>query len=338
MNYIFLLFLTLFINSCTTSCSQKKEQEIVAQVNNVAIFKNEVDSLQKKAFINTKDKNLNKKIKSEVRASIIKKLIDNEMLRQEAKKYNLEPDRFERVAMLKEYKNNLGGPKHFQYFLEQKGFTEEQILDAILTDKRKERLISHLNLANEPSEEEIAKYYKENQNLFGLPEMAKASHILLKLSNKDHKEKEKLVLEKAEKIFKEAISKKDSFELLVDKYSEGESIKNKGDIGYFARGKMVKNFEDACFDNPVGSIIGPIKTDFGYHIIKITDKLPQRIGLLEEIKPSVIKQIQKNNLAKATENLLINLRKNSLLTLNDSSFSIEEFKKSTFSNVKTAEN
>lgn len=326
MNYIFALFFIILFNACNTSCKQEKQQ-IIAQVNDVAIFDDEIDLLEKKALKTIASKDLTQEIKKEIRASVIKRLIDNEILRQEAKKYNLEPDRFERVQLLKEYKQSLGGPKAFQYFLEQQGLEEEQILDTLLAQKRKERLIAHLNLVKDPSEEEIAKYYQENQHFFGLPEMVKASHILLKLSPNDPKEKENLVIEKAQRVMKEALEQKDNFEILVDKYTEGSSIKNKGDIGYFARGKMVKNFEDACFNNAVGSIVGPIKTDFGYHIIKVTDKLPQRIGSLEETKSSVIKHLQQNNLAKATETLLKKLRQDSLLSLNDSSFSIEDFKK-----------
>ncbi len=314
--------------SCTNSCinKNKKDIQIAAIVNNEKITVNELDLLHTRAMeIIKKSQNTNEKISNDIRASLLKKLIDNEILRQESIKQETEIDRFERVALLKDYKKRLGGTKAFQYFLEQKKLTEEQIIETILSEKRKEKLIEKLGKKIEPTQEEILAYYNQNQKLFGLPQMVKASHILLKLSPQEPKEKEKLVQEKANQIFKEALEKKDSFEILVDKYSEGPSVKNKGDLGYFSKGKMVKVFEDACFLNPVGSIVGPIKTEFGYHIIHITDKLEERIGKLEEVNTRVIKELKKQKMAQASENMLKSLRRQANLELKDKSLTIDNF-------------
>jgi peptidyl-prolyl cis-trans isomerase C len=314
--------------SCTNSCvsKNKKDIQIAAIVNNEKITLNELDLLHTRAMkIIKKSQPINEKISNDIRASLLKKLIDNEILKQESVKQNTEIDRFERVELLKDYKKRLGGNKAFQYFLEQKKLTEEQIIETILAEKRKEKLIEKLGEKIEPTQEEIVAYYNQNQKLFGLPQMVKVSHILLKLSVQDPKEKEKLVFDKANQILKEALEKKDSFEVLVDKYSEGPSVKNKGDLGYFAKGKMVKVFEDACFLNPVGSIVGPIKTEFGYHIIHITDKLEERIGKLEEVNISVIKELKKQKLAQASEKLLNSLRRQASLEIKDKSLTVDNF-------------
>ena len=63
----------------------------------------------------------------------------------------------------------------------------------------------------------------------------------------------------------------ESFEALAKEYSTCPSKSNGGDLGYFERGQMVKPFEDATFNGRTGEIIGPVKTDFGYHVIKIID-------------------------------------------------------------------
>lgn len=61
----------------------------------------------------------------------------------------------------------------------------------------------------------------------------------------------------------------ESFEALAKEYSTCPSRDNGGDLGYFERGMMVKPFEDAAFNGNVGEIVGPVKTEFGYHVIKI---------------------------------------------------------------------
>jgi len=64
----------------------------------------------------------------------------------------------------------------------------------------------------------------------------------------------------------------ESFEELAKKKSECPSGKKGGDLGWFKRGQMVKEFEDAAFDGQKGKIVGPVKTQFGFHLIKIIDQ------------------------------------------------------------------
>lgn len=69
----------------------------------------------------------------------------------------------------------------------------------------------------------------------------------------------------------ERIGKGESFEELAEKCSLCPSRQNGGDLGYFERGEMVKEFEDACFENEVGDVV-TVETQFGWHLIKITAK------------------------------------------------------------------
>ncbi len=101
----------------------------------------------------------------------------------------------------------------------------------------------------------------------GENEVVRASHILIEFgNNKDS------ALTFAKEILKRA-KKGEEFETLARKYSQDKgSAMNGGDLGYFGKGMMVKPFEDACFSAKPGDIIGPIETQFGFHIIKIYDK------------------------------------------------------------------
>lgn len=87
----------------------------------------------------------------------------------------------------------------------------------------------------------------------------RASHILV-----DSKQEADLI--------KSKIGNGESFEALAKKYSKCPSGQNGGDLGYFERGQMVKSFEDAAFNLPVGKVSDPVKTQFGWHIIKVYDK------------------------------------------------------------------
>lgn len=73
-------------------------------------------------------------------------------------------------------------------------------------------------------------------------------------------------------LIKSKIDSGESFETLARKYSQCPSGQEGGDLGYFQRGQMVKEFEDAAFNSPIGKVTEPIRTQFGWHIIKIYDK------------------------------------------------------------------
>lgn len=94
----------------------------------------------------------------------------------------------------------------------------------------------------------------------------KASHILVTTDNRTDFE----VVDFLGRIYKNLTP--DNFAEYAEKYSEGPSAVNGGSLGWFSRGMMVENFENAAFDTEVGEIAGPIKTQFGYHLILVEDK------------------------------------------------------------------
>ena len=118
--------------------------------------------------------------------------------------------------------------------------------------------------------------YKVDSLRSGVNELVKASHILVKFgSNKDSaKAFASQVLARAKK--------GDDFAALALEYSQDPGSKDRGgEYDYFPKGQMVKPFEDACFNNAPGSVVGPVETDFGYHIIKVSDKISEEIKYSE---------------------------------------------------------
>lgn len=118
--------------------------------------------------------------------------------------------------------------------------------------------------------------YKVDSLRSGVNELVKASHILVKFgSNKDSaKAFAAQVLARAKK--------GEDFAALALEYSQDPGSKDRGgEYDYFPKGQMVKPFEDACFNNAPGSVVGPVETDFGYHIIKVSDKISEEIKYSE---------------------------------------------------------
>lgn len=124
------------------------------------------------------------------------------------------------------------------------------------------------------SDEEVSDFYKNNRELFKKPELSTASHILV-----DSEEKATEV--KAE------IENGLSFEAAATKYSTCPSNQRGGELGQFQRGQMVPEFEEAAFTLPINKLSEPVKTQFGYHLIKVTDFQPEMLQDFEEVKVSI---------------------------------------------------
>ena len=155
--------------------------------------------------------------------------------------------------------------------------TEEEIKDAFMRQSMRAKveyvgapLYKFSSKEVEVSEEEAKKYYEEHKDDFKVEEKRVLNYVLF--STAPTHEDSMRVYRLAEDILKEARSGAD-FAKLADEYSEDPSVQtNHGDLGYFKRGDMDPAFEKAAFSGKPGEIIGPVKTRFGLHIIKIVDR------------------------------------------------------------------
>ncbi|MBW1829823.1 MAG: SurA N-terminal domain-containing protein [Deltaproteobacteria bacterium] len=145
----------------------------------------------------------------------------------------------------------------------------------------------------EISEPKILSYYEYNADTFSEPKKVRARHILFKLDEKALEEKEKQVREKAESVLNEAQEGKD-FAELAKKYSEGPTKTKGGDLGYFSSGQMVKPFEAAAFDMKPGEISELVRSQFGYHIIKVEDVKEASTKPLDEVRTQITETLVGN--------------------------------------------
>lgn len=129
----------------------------------------------------------------------------------------------------------------------------------------------------EVTETEVEEFYNEHRDHYKKPETVVASHILV-----DNEEK-------AQEILKE-IEEGLSFEEAASKYSSCPSKEQGGNLGEFGKGQMVPEFEAKAFEMEINTISEPVKTQFGYHIIKLNGKNPSRVRDLEEVKDEIYQQ------------------------------------------------
>lgn len=154
------------------------------------------------------------------------------------------------------YKSEFTSEDEYKDFMERNGMTEEYLKEAI----RKKFIIDNfyqLKIENlKPSDSELEKIFKDLK----MGERVRASHILVGTEDEAKKVKDR-------------INKGESFEDLAKELSTDPGSKdNGGDLDYFSYSEMVRPFADASFSMEIGEISEPVKTDFGYHIIKVTDK------------------------------------------------------------------
>lgn len=147
--------------------------------------------------------------------------------------------------------------------------------------------VADLQQQMDVSDEEVKKYYEEHGAKYNEPEQRRASHILI------------AERAQAEQVLKEIQKNPEKFEDLAKQHSKdpGSALKG-GDLGFFARGAMVKPFEDAAFGMKGGEISGLVQSDFGFHIIKLTAVKSGGARSLEEFKGEIAQELKKQKAAR----------------------------------------
>jgi len=124
------------------------------------------------------------------------------------------------------------------------------------------------------SDDDVKQYYQEHKEQYMVPQMIRASHILTNTEEEANKALEEL-------------NAGASFGELASKYSKDLTKDRNGDLGFFKKGQMIPEFENACFSLKVGDVSGVVETRFGYHIIKLTDRKDSTYRKLEEVEDNI---------------------------------------------------
>lgn len=190
-------------------------------------------------------------------------------------------------------RRDLGKDKELKELFEE---AKKRILIARLA---KEEVEDKINI----SEKDLKGYYQEHKDNFVSPELVRASHILVKS------------LDEAADI-SDRLNAGAPFEELARQHSLDTTNKRGGDLGYFSAGQMVPEFEDACMRLKVGEISGPVKTEFGYHVIKMTDRREAKQLEFEEVRNKIESMLVSEKRRLFFDKLVTELKSKSDITIN----------------------
>jgi peptidyl-prolyl cis-trans isomerase C len=198
-------------------------------------------------------------------------LISRILLRQKIEEEDITVSQEEIDDRMAEVRASFGSEDDLNNRLAMMGMTVELLEQEMETGLAVEKLIERHAPTDEVTDADVKAYYDENTQQFQQPERVKASHILLKAESSASEATKELAREEAESLVGQ-LGQGADFAALAREHSACPSSQKGGDLGFFQRGQMVKPFEDAAFALGVGEVSGIVETQFGYHIIKVTDR------------------------------------------------------------------
>ncbi|MBR7798858.1 SurA N-terminal domain-containing protein [Undibacterium fentianense] len=150
------------------------------------------------------------------------------------------------------------------------------------------------------SDAEVAGHYEQNKTNYTTDELRRASHILLNLKKDAPESEARAVKAKAEALLAQVRKDPTQFAKLAKENSQDPgSAERGGDLDFFARGSMEKNFDEAAFKLKEGEISSLVQTAYGIHIIQLTSIKPKAVKPLEEVKAQLVADIKKQKASKA---------------------------------------
>jgi peptidyl-prolyl cis-trans isomerase D len=145
------------------------------------------------------------------------------------------------------------------------------------------------------SEEDVANYYADHKQEYYQAPQVKASHILLRVAENAPEEEVNKAREEAQKVLEEVKKEGANFAELARQYSQDPSAaQNGGDLGFFTRDKMVPAFAEAAFAMQPGQISDLVRTQFGFHIIKVEETKPEKTTTLDEARDRIVEAVKRD--------------------------------------------
>jgi parvulin-like peptidyl-prolyl isomerase len=167
----------------------------------------------------------------------------------------------------------------------------------------------------------LKKEFDAHPERYAAPEMVSARHILIRLNSGASEAESASAQKKASEIFTRATAKGSDFSKLASEVSEDETTKAQGgNLGHFRKGMMVPEFEEASFSLPVGEVSKPIKTAYGYHIIKVEEHTKPHTPPFESVKENVRYAVMAQAHEKLVTDKLKELRKDASISYLDAAY------------------
>ena len=207
-----------------------------------------------------------------VKKRAVENVINRVLLQEAVEREDITATQEEVESRMAAVRSNFDSDSAFAERLATMGITAKDLREEMDAALRIEKLIDkHVGDIAEPTEPEIRSFYEQNSDRFVTPERVRASHILIKTEAEETEPQKASKRLEAARLLGE-ISDGADFAQIASRHSHCPSKAKGGDVGFFERGRMVKPFEDAAFGLKVGDISEIVETEFGYHIVKVTDR------------------------------------------------------------------
>ena len=280
---------------------------------------------------------------------VVQDLIVKKLLNQEYKKRNITASNAEIEAKKQEIIKQLGSEEKFNEILKQNNVSQKRIKEDLANEVKIHKLVEATSDVK-VSDKEVKDFYNQNKERFNYPERVKASHILIeanpelikksiidadkdgKLSAADIDKKVKEEMDKkmalAQDVRAQALKDPKKFADLAKKYSDDKGSAQKGgDLGYFPREAMVKEFSDVAFSIKPDTISEIVVTRFGNHIILVTDRSAAGLAPFEQVQGEIKAYMEQDKKISALQKLFDGLKSNAKIEFNDPSFNPENIQK-----------
>ncbi len=278
---ILICFLTLFVTACGSS-----DEEVVAKINDRTITN---DQFSQYYFLITGTHPDSETSNKEAKAVILDNIVQLEVMKEYMVQNNIPVDESVIEKQYNDYVESLKENTETQKFFSDNNITNEFLkrvmMDQFYAEKFNEKVIEDI----EDTEAAVQEYYESHEDEFVLNQV-RASHILVKTK------------EEAEDIQKK-IQAGEDFAELAQQYSIDGSAQVGGDLDYFSRGKMVQPFEEAAFALEVNEVSDIVESEFGFHIIKLTDKM-EGLQPLEKIYDQVLNAMYNDVIQKNIDDIM----------------------------------
>jgi peptidyl-prolyl cis-trans isomerase C len=268
--------------------------EVLARVNSEAVSKADLDRLVKNM-----EAQANQPIPAERRDEILRKALDQlvtyTVLKQETRARKVAVTDAEIEDSIKQMRAQFPSEAEFTKALAARGMTIDKLREDARVDMSINKMMdAELATLPGPSDAQAREFYDKNPDKFKQDAAVRASHILIAVDEKADAAAKKKALAEAQSVLKQAKGGAD-FAALAKKYSKDGSASEGGDLNFFPKGQMVPAFDEAAFKLKPGEISDIVTTQFGYHIIKVTDTRPPSVVPFEQVNAKIKEYLTQQN-------------------------------------------
>ncbi|MDD5170339.1 MAG: peptidylprolyl isomerase, partial [Syntrophales bacterium] len=257
-------------------------------------------------------------VRPEVRRQIIDYFIVNNLLNNEIRRLQIQIADREIKEAMETLKGSLPSGVTMEDMMKKNKISQKELKQKVVTGLSVRKLVSMQPLSKTKiTDKDIGNFYRKNPDKFKIPELVHARHILVAVNKVDDVAAKAKKKEKAEGIRKQLLSGGD-FAEMAKMGSDCPSKDNGGDLGQFARGQMVKPFDDAAFNQKKDEIGPVVETEFGYHIIQVLDRTASRMQPLDKnTKAKILAYLQQQKDHEAYNALMNQLKTKAKIYVSD---------------------